>query len=158
MKICIDGQVKQVEQAGWFLRPDSAPSSECPQFVDMWSDNTQETQTQKMDQNFEIRIVIFDNFLTFSKRRCVVPLWPIWTIMVATKLDQSKVLVTKFHQNRLTLKGRSAGQRHTDTQTGANFKTYLLHQFCSNRVEFFYNAQETQAQKMMDQNFEIRIL
>jgi len=25
--------------------------------------------------------------------------------------------VTKFHQNRLTLKGRSAGQRHTDRQT-----------------------------------------
>jgi len=25
--------------------------------------------------------------------------------------------VTKFRQNRLTLKGRSAGQRHTGTQT-----------------------------------------
>jgi len=41
---------------------------------------------------------------------------------------------------------------------GANFKIYLLRQFCSNRVEFFYNTQETQTQKMMDQNFEIRIL
>jgi len=37
--------------------------------------------------------------------------------MVAAKLDQSRVLVTKFRQNRLTLKGRSAGQRHTDRQT-----------------------------------------
>ena len=37
--------------------------------------------------------------------------------MVAAKVDQSSVLVTKFRQNRLTLKGRSAGQRHTDTQT-----------------------------------------
>ena len=46
-------------------------------------------------------------------------------------------LVTKFRQNRLTLKGRSAGQRHTDRQTGANFKIYLLHQFCSNRVKLF---------------------
>ena len=70
-----------------------------------------------MDQNFEIRIVIFENFLKFSKRRHAVPLRPIWTIMVAAKLDQSRVLVTKFHQNRLTLKGRSAGQRHTDRQT-----------------------------------------
>jgi len=26
--------------------------------------------------------------------------------------------VTKFHQNRSMLKGRSASQRHTDTQTG----------------------------------------
>jgi len=31
--------------------------------------------------------------------------------------SQSGVLVTKFHQNRLTLKGRSAGQRHTDRLT-----------------------------------------
>ena len=45
------------------------------------------------------------------------PLRPIWTIMVAANLDQSRVLVTTFHQNRSTMKGRSAGQRHTDTQT-----------------------------------------
>jgi len=61
--------------------------------------------------------VIFENFLKFSKRRRAVPLRPIWTIMVLAKLDQSRVLVTKFRQNRLTLKGRSAGQSHTDTQT-----------------------------------------
>ena len=56
-------------------------------------------------------------FLKFSKRRRPVPLRPIWTIRVAAKLDQTRVLVTKFHQNRLTTKGRSAGQRHTDRQT-----------------------------------------
>ena len=39
----------------------------------------------------------------------------------------------------------------------ANFRMYLLRQFCSNRVEFFYNTQETQTQKNDDQNFEIRI-
>ena len=49
----------------------------------------------------------------------MVPLRPIWTIMAATKLDQTRVLVTKFRQNRFTLKGRSAGQRHTDRQTNA---------------------------------------
>ena len=49
--------------------------------------------------------------------RRAVHLRPIWTIMVAAKLDQSRVLVTKFRQNRLMLKGRSAGQRHTDRQT-----------------------------------------
>jgi len=42
---------------------------------------------------------------------------PIWTIMVAAKLDQSRVLVAKFRQNWLTVKGRSAGQRPTDRQT-----------------------------------------
>jgi len=97
--------------------------------------------------------------LKFSKRRRAVPLRPIWSIMVAAKLDHSRVLV--FRQNQLTLKGRSAGrsagQRHTDTQIEANFKMYLLSVlFESSR--FFYSAQETQTQKRMDQNFEIRIL
>jgi len=41
---------------------------------------------------------------------------------------------------------------------GANFKMYLFRQFCLNRVEIFYNTQETHMQKIMDQNFEIRIL
>ena len=61
--------------------------------------------------------MIFENFLKFSKRRRAVPLRPIWTIMVAAKLDQTTVLVTKFRQNRFTLMGRSAGQRQTDRQT-----------------------------------------
>ena len=43
--------------------------------------NTQEAQTQKMmDQKL------------FSKRRRAVPLRPMWTIMFAAKLDQSRVL------------------------------------------------------------------
>jgi len=37
--------------------------------------------------------------------------------MVAAKPDHSRVLVTKFHQNRSTLKGRSAGQRQTHRKT-----------------------------------------
>jgi len=63
--------------------------------------------------------VICENFFKFSKRRHAVPLWPIWTIMVAAKLDHSRVLVTKFRQNRSMLKGRSAGQRQTDRQTNS---------------------------------------
>jgi len=51
---------------------------------------------------------------------------PIWTITVTAKLDQSGVLVTKFRQNRSTLKGRSAGlrqtDRHTDRQTGLKIR------------------------------------
>jgi len=50
--------------------------------------------------------------LKFSKRRRAIPLLPIWAIMVAAKLDHSRVLVTKFHENRSTLKGRSTDQRH----------------------------------------------
>ena len=153
-------------EAGGFLRPDCAPSSECTrasiaarrraagsitisrrascccssaiagigivanfkmyllrQFcwnrVKIFLQYTGDTDAKKMiDQNFEILILWFLRiFLKFSKRRCAVPLRPIWTIMVAAKLDQSRVLVTKFRQNQLTLKGRSAGQRQTDRQT-----------------------------------------
>ena len=85
-----------------------------------------ETQTQKMmDHNSEIRILWFLRiFFKFSKRRRAVPLQPIWTIMVAAKLDHSMVLVTKFHQNRSTLKGRSAGQRHRHTHAHTHAHTH----------------------------------
>jgi len=43
--------------------------------------------------------------------------------MVTAKLDQSRVLVTEFHQNRSTLKGRSTGQGHTDTHTERDRQT-----------------------------------
>jgi len=124
--------------------------------------------------------------------------------MVAAKRDQSRVLATKFRQDQLTLKGRSAVR---DTQTsrlvftarlrpqfrtspfpnapssecprasiaarrraagsiricrrgscccssatagiaiGANFKVYLLRQFCSNRVDFSQYTGDTDAKK-----------
>jgi len=81
--------------------------------------NTQKTQKQiMMDQSFEIWILWFLRiFFRFLKRRRAVPLRPIWTIMVAAKLDHSSVFVTKFRENRSTLKDRNAGQRHTDTHT-----------------------------------------
>ena len=44
--------------------------------------------------------------------------------MVAAKQDQSRVLVTKFRQNRLALKGRSTGPRHTDRQTDVYTHTH----------------------------------
>ena len=50
------------------------------------------------------------------------------------------------------------GRRGTARRLFENFKIYLLRQFCLNRAEFFYNTQETQTQKIMDQNVEIRIL
>jgi len=70
--------------------------------------------------------VTFENFFKFSKRHRVVPPWPIWTTMVAAKLDQRRVLVTKFHQNRSTLKGRSAGQRQRDRQTDRQTRLKIM--------------------------------
>jgi len=47
---------------------------------------------------------------------------------------------------------------HTCIMTiGADFKMYL-HQFCSNQVDFFTIHRRHRCKKMMDQNFEIRIL
>jgi len=93
----------------------------CSNLVDFFY-NTQETQMQKNygPEFWSLNSVIFWEFLKFSKRRHAVPLRPIWTIMVAAKLEHSRVLVTEFHQNRSTFKGRSAGQRHTHTDRQTN--------------------------------------
>jgi len=70
-----------------------------------------------MDQNFEIQILRFLIFLII-KKGSRGPLRPIWTIMVAAKLDHSRVLVTKFHQNRSTLKVEvPVSDTQTDRQT-----------------------------------------
>jgi len=50
--------------------------------------NTQETQTQNMmDQNFEIEFCDFCEFFEIFKKASRGLLRPIWTIMVAAKLD-----------------------------------------------------------------------
>jgi len=144
-----------------FLRPDCAPSSECPELrllhatappdqseypaerraaapVPLLESPSGQTSKSISSDSFVriksnflkihrrhrrkkwwIRILKFEfcdfwEFFKFSNRRRAVPLQPIWTIMVVARTDHSRVLVTKFHQNRSTLKGRSAGQRHTD--------------------------------------------
>jgi len=136
---------EKVEQRWGYADTDTnAPSSECPP-------NTCHVMSYDMLCHVTCHVVwyVMSYHVMSCQRRRAVPLRLIWTIMVAAKLDHSRVLVTMFHQNRLTLKGRSAGrnagQRHR--QTGANFKIYLLRQFCSNRVLIFYNTQETQSQK-----------
>jgi len=78
-------------------------------------------------------------------------------------LSVSPVYCKKFHsiRTKLTEEIHFEVCPYGDSDNGiaaaiaANFKIYLLRQFCSNRVQFFYN---TQTQKKMDQNFEIRIL
>ena len=124
----------------------------CSNGVDFFTIHRRRSSRKMMDQNFEIRILWFLRiFLKFSKRRRAVSLRLIWTIMVAVNLDHSRVLATKFRQNRLTLKGRSAGrsagQRHTDTQTGANFKMYLLSVLFESSRIFLQRTGDTDAKK-----------
>jgi len=60
--------------------------------------------------------------------------------MVAAKLDQSRVLVTKFRQNRLTLKGRSAGQRQTNTHTDRQTRLKIRALEVCNQANTPFNA------------------
>jgi len=80
-----------------------------------------------MDQNFEIRILWFlKNLLKFSKRRRAVPLRPIWTIMVAAKLDHSRSLWPSFikigQRWRVEVPVRHT-HTHTHTHTHAHRQT-----------------------------------
>ena len=55
-------------------------------------------------------------------------------------------------------RGRGCRVRTCVMAVGADFKMYLLRQFCSNRVEFFTIHRRHRCKETMDQNFEIRIL
>jgi len=61
---------------------------------------------------------------------------PFWTVMVATKLDQSRVLVTKFRQNRLTLKVEvPVRDTQTDTHTHTGRQTHRQTRKVCNRAK-----------------------
>jgi len=94
-----DSQTKK--QAGWFLRPDCAPRSECPQFGMPAERHAQfhvaNVPRSRISECAPFRIYEHAQCRVMScQRRHAVPLQPIWTIMVAAKLGQSRVLVTKF--------------------------------------------------------------
>ena len=97
------------KQAGGFLRPDCAPSSECSQF---------------------------------GMPRASI---------AARRRAAGSIRICR--QASCCSSSATAG-----IAIGANFKIYDLRQFCSNRVQIFLQYTEDKTQKMMDQNFEIRIL
>ena len=103
------------QQAGWFLRPDCVPSSECPQFGSAeWCGRNISGST---------------HLSSTAAARCHA------ASTAAACYDRREV----------------AGM--------VNFKMCLLRQFCSNWVKFFLQyTGDTDAKKMMDQNFEIQIL
>ena len=76
---------------------------------------------------------------------------------VPPSFDRCMPLHRRFNQH-IPLSVVLLQQCHWRNRHRGKLKIYLVPQFCSNRVEFFYNTQETQTQKMMHQNFEIRIL
>jgi len=72
--------------------------------------------------------------------------------MVAAKLDNSRV------HDCDQVSSKSDGGVASILAIGADFKMYLLRQFCSNRVDFLQYTEDIDAKKMMEQNFEIRIM
>jgi len=89
----------------------------CLNRVNFFTIHRRHRRKKRWTRILKFELCDFENFLKFPIRRRAVPLRLIWTIMVAAKLDHSRVLVTKIHQNWSKLKGRSASQRHTDRQT-----------------------------------------
>ena len=105
----------------------------CSNRVELFTVHRRHRRKKMMDQNFEIRILwflrIFWNFQKGVARSLCGRSGRLF--MVAAKLDQSRVLVTRFRQNRSTLQGRprSAGQRHrqTDRETRLKITTRWPH-------------------------------
>jgi len=147
-------------QAGWFLRPDCAPRSECPQFG-MPAERHAQFRVPNLPRS---RISERAPLRIYEHAQCRVfecsSLQRAYVIPCQQKMGSSAVLRPYGHAAaRCCLqRGRGCRVRTCVTAIGADFKMYLLRQFCLNRVEFFYNTQETQTQKMLEHNFEIRIL
>jgi len=105
---------------------------------------TGDTDAKMMDQNFEIRILIFGNFLNDADATFLDP--HISVVHCCCSDGTPAASTDAAHYDRREVAGT------------ANFKMYLLRQFCSNRVKFFLQYTGDTDAKMMDQNFEIRIL
>ena len=76
-----------------------------------------------MDQNFEIRILWFLRFFEIFKKASRGPLRPIWTILVAAKLDHSRSLWPSFVKIGQRWKVEvPVRDTHTDRQTDKQLK------------------------------------
>jgi len=136
------------EQAGWFLRPDCSPRSECPQFG-----MPAERRAQFRVPNVPIsRISERAPFWIYEHAQCgVFGRTHFQRVCLCHTLPEANgvvccVMGTPQHVGACT--GRGCRVHTCVMAIGADFKMYLLHQFCSNQVEFFfYNTQETKTQK-----------
>jgi len=145
-------------QAGSFLGPDCAPTSECPSFGIPAERRAQirvpNVPRSRIAERAPFRIHEHAEYRVFERtslqRAYVIPCRK-W----GCSLCYGHIAACWCLQHSI---GRGCRVHTCVMAIGAHFKMHLLPQFCSNRVDFFYKTQETQTQKMMDQNFEIRIL
>jgi len=92
---------------------------------------------------------------TCLQRAHVIPCWQQMGLTAVLWACRS-VLVLPAKHRRAHSSGRGFHVHTCVMAIGADFKMYLLRQFCWNRVEFFFTIlRRHRRKKMMDQNFEI---
>ena len=140
---------EQPQQARWFLWLDCSPRSECPS-LECPSNVVPNSEFQTCPDP-EFPNALHSEFMN-------TPMSSFWTYLFAARLcdtlpqmGSSAVLRVRRahwwcsqHWRRAHSIGRGCRVHTCVMAIGADFKMYLLRQFCSNWVEFFYNTQETQ--------------
>jgi len=129
-------------QAGWFLWPDCAPSSECPS-----SRICGQNPRNDADATF------LDPHISVVDCRCTPPRRQYCGQWLFRLIGAIQITVSIYLSIYCCCMLRSAGGCRNGKLQNVSPPSVL---FESSRI--FYNTQETPTQKMMDQNFEIRIL
>ena len=143
----LETDTKVLKQAGWFLRPYCAPRSECPQFG-MPAERRAQLRVPNVVQP---RISERAPFRIYEHAKCRVfertSLQRAYVIPCRQQMGSSAMLLARRSalmlaaSTRCLHRAHSIGRRcrvHTCVMAiGADFRMYLLRQFCSNRVEFF---------------------
>jgi len=133
-------------QAGWFLRPDCALRSECPQFG-MPAERRAEFRVPNVPRS---RINERAPFRIYEHAQCRfferTSLQRAYVIPCRQQMGSSAVLRARRSALVLATSTRCLRRAHSIGRgcrvsciraIGAYFKKYLLRQFCSNRVELF---------------------
>jgi len=132
---------KGIKQAGWFLRPDCDPRSECPQFGMPAERRAQFRVSNVPDPEFPN--VLHSEFMNMPNVEflnvplCSVPMSYLASSKRGRRRACRRMLVLAAKHRQAHSIGRGCHVHTCDMMIGADFKMYLLSQFCSNRVEFF---------------------
>jgi len=112
-----------------------------------------------MVTEYESQIIHFSSLLSTIKTTSWWVLWP--DCAPSSECPQASIAAQHRAAGSITI-SRQASCCCSNAIAGiaieANFKMYLLRQFCSNRVDIFLQYTGDTDAKIMDQNFEIRIL
>jgi len=146
-----------IQQAGWFLRPDCAPRSKCPQFR-MPIECRAQFRVPNVPRS---QISECSPFRSYEHAQC--------RVFECTSLQRAYVIPCQQQMGLSAVLWARRSALVFAAWTGVS-RPYLRYgdrgrlqnvsspSFLFESSRIFYNTQETQTQKMMNQNFEIRIL